>query len=391
MLMFAPNFPSGFCQLVRSILRRDRFWLPLWMLGCLTLATFFAPLLPDMAGSEHDMAILYEAMKNPAMIAICGILYGDSYTYGVMYSQFMLVWSAALVAAMNILFVARHTRRDEEEGRLEMLAALPVGKSANLLAVLVLSLALNLLIALLTGALLAAFAIEGMGTAGSLLFGAALGVCGFSFATLTALLAQLVTSFRATIGLAFAALGASYLLRASGDVSSEALALLSPLGLIERCHLFADDRLWPLLLLLAISLVLAGASLAINAWRDYAAGLIAPRAGRAHAPALLRGPLSLAWRLTRNMILAWILVVFLFAASFGSMFGDMTLFYESNDLYSLMIGSTGVTTGDLMDPVIAMLFLVMSLIATVPVVFTLFRIRTEERRGRLEHFYSGAV
>jgi ABC-2 type transport system permease protein len=381
--------------LIGFILRRDRLWLVLWTLGCLTLATSFAPLLPEMVGDAQSVEVLRETMRNPAMVAICGIAYGDAYTWGVMYSQFMLIWSAVLVAAMNILFVVRHTRTDEEEGRLEALGALPVGRGANLLAVLVVALGFDLAIALVAGAGIAAFGIEGMGVVGSLLFGAAIGACGLFFAAITALFAQLATTSRVTAGLSFAALGAAYLLRATGDVGSDAgselLSLISPLGLIERCHLFVDDRAWPLLALLAAVLVPAGAAFALNARRDSGAGLIAPRAGRAHASALLRGALGLAWCLTRGAAIAWVLVVFVLAASYGSIFGDMASFFESNDLYRLVAGSLEGGTGDLMDPVLSMLALIMSAIAAVPAVFVVLRLKGEERRGRLEHLLSCAV
>jgi ABC-2 type transport system permease protein len=390
-------------RLMAFMLRCDRLWLPLWILACLMLATVFAPMLPSMIGSAQDIAILREAMSNPAMVAMCGIIYGESYTYGVMYAQFMLVFSALLVAAMNILFVVRHTRKDEEEGRLEMLVALPVGKNANLLATLTLSFAGNLLIALISGTIIAAFGVEGMGAFGSLLFGAALGVSGFIFAAITALITQVAASSRATLGIAFALLGATYLLRAVGDVAAgnvsvdagvdaELFALISPFGLIERCHLFVDNHSWPLLVLFAASLVLAALAFILNAWRDSGAGLIAPCAGRAHASALLRGPWSLAWRLVRGTLIAWVLIVFIIAVAYGSVFGDMSLFYESNDLYRLMIGTAGVSgAADLMDPVVALLMLIMAVISAVPVVLVVVRLKSEEKRKRLELFYSGAV
>jgi ABC-2 type transport system permease protein len=363
----------------------------LWTLGCLALACSFAPVLPDMVGDAQDVEILREMMANPAMVAICGISYGDSYTWGVMYSQFILVWSAMLVAAMNILFVVRHTRADEEEGRLEMLVALPIKRGATLFATLVVALGFNLVIALVTGTSIAAFGIEGMGLVGSLLFGAALGVCGLFFAALTTLFAQVAASSRTTVGLSFVALGGAWLLRAAGDVSSEPLALISPLGLIERCYLFVDNQPWPLLVLLVAGCALMAAAFALNAVRDSGAGIMAPRAGHAHASALLRGPLSLAWRLVRGTIAIWVPVVFLLAASYGSIFGDMASFFESNELYRLMAGSLEGGTDDLMDPIISMLALIMSAIAAVPVILVVLRLRTEERRGRLEHLFSTAL
>jgi ABC-2 type transport system permease protein len=55
-----------------------------------------------------------------------------------------------------------------------------------------------------------------------------------------------------------------------------------------------------------------------------------------------------------------------------------------------MIGGMDGGT-DLMDPVIAMLMLIMAAISAVPVALVVFRLKGEEGRGRLEHVYSGAV
>jgi ABC-2 type transport system permease protein len=371
-------------------LRHDRLWLALWAGGLLVLATFFVPMMPDVLGDAASLAGLEEALANPAMVALCGLAYGDGQSYGPLYAQFMLVWCVLAFAVMNIMFVVRHTRRDEEEGRAEMLGALPVGRGANLLAVLVLALVVNALLAVFVGVTIAAFGIESLGMGGSLVFGCALGVSGFLFAGITALFAQLFSTARATTGAALGLLGGAYLLRALGDVSSEAAARLSPLGLVERSEIYVNNYLWPELVLLLVSLAVCALAFVLSARRDSGRGMLPTRSGRAHATAFLAGELGLAWRLSRGMMAAWAVVVFTFGATYGSIFNDLDTFIEGNEVYQAMLGLGG-NMSDIMDPVIATMTLIMAITATVPVVLLALRLKGEEGRGRMEVLLAGSV
>lgn len=77
-------------------------------------------------------------MRNPAVTAMFGHGYGlDNYTFGAIMAHQMLLFTALAVAIMSILTVIRHTRGDEDSGRIEMLRSLPVGRLSNLSATLV--------------------------------------------------------------------------------------------------------------------------------------------------------------------------------------------------------------------------------------------------------------
>jgi ABC-2 type transport system permease protein len=375
---------------MRLILRRDRLWLALWAGGLLVLGTFFAPLIVDVVGDAAAQAALKDALSNPAMVALCGLAYGDEYSYGAMYAQFMLVWAALGFAVMNIMFVVRHTRRDEEEGRDEMVAALPVGRGARLFAALVVACAVDVLLAVLTGTGIALFGVETLDLAGSLVFGCALGANGMVFAGTAALFAQLFSTARSATGASLAVLGAAYLLRAVGDVGSEALARISPLGLVERSEAYVGNHLWPELVLVLAALALCAAAFLLGAQRDSGRGIVPARAGRAHASAFLRGELGLAWRLSRGMALAWAAVVLVFAAAYGSVFNDLDSFVASNSMYQAMLG-VGADKSDLMSPVIATMTLIMSVMATIPVIAVTLRLRAEEGKSRMEQLLAGSV
>jgi ABC-2 type transport system permease protein len=387
MLASIHNWP----RLLLFSLRRDRVWLPLWLLGCVVLATFFMPAMPGMAATEADVAVLREMFTNPAMVAMMGMMYGDTYTYAIMYSQFMLMWSALLVGAMNILLVLRHTRKDEELGRFEMICSMPVGKNANLFATLLAVLLGNLVIGLLTGPVLFAFGVESVTLAGSMLFGVALAAASLVFAGIALVVVQITASSRAALGISMTLLGLSYLLRAAGDISSEPLALVSPLGMIERCYLYVDNNLWPILVLLAEFLVLAVVAFALSTIRDSGVGLLPQRGGRAHASAALGSSLGFAWRMSRGTCIAWCVISFSLGVGYGSVFGDMQEFYETSEMYRTMIDAMGATTGDLMNPVIAMLMIIMTAMSSLPVAMIVLKLKAEENHGRTEQIYSKSV
>jgi ABC-2 type transport system permease protein len=324
------------------------------------------------------------------MIAMCGIAYGDDYTYGGMYAQFMLVWVVLAFAVMNIMFVIRHTRRDEQEGRSEMIGALPVGRSANLFAVIVVSCAVNAALAALTGMVLSLFGVETIDLKGSMLFGFALGANGVFFAGIAALFAQLLKAARSATGASLATLGAAYILRAAGDVSSETAARLSPLGLVERSEIYVHNYIWPELILAVIGLAVCAVAFALSAKRDSGQGMLPTRTGRAHASAFLRGEFGLIWRLSRGMMIAWAAAVFIMAAAYGSVFGDLDSFIEDNSLYQAMLG-IGADKSDIMDPVIATMTLIMTIMAAIPVIAVTLRLRAEEARGRMDQLLAGSV
>jgi ABC-2 type transport system permease protein len=224
-----------------------------------------------------------------------------------------------------------------------------------------------------------------------LLYGAILGVAGFFFAAVAALFAQLSSTARGASGCAFAVLGAAYLLRAVGDVQAEPLALISPLGLIERARVYADNEIFPVAILALASVAIWLIAFGLNAIRDRGMGLFPARRGRTHAPRTLSGPWGLAFRLLRSAMIAWSVVVLTLAASYGSVFGDMTSFYEGNDVFQAVMGISGATPDDLIESIIGTLMMIMSLISAIPAVMAVLRLRSEEKRGRLEQIYGKAV
>src|SRR4029453_19616381 len=74
---------------------------------------------------------------------------------------------------------------------------------------------------------------------------------GLLFACVTAVTVQVTEQNRAALGFAGVLLGASYVLRAIGDVGDGTLSWASPMGWAQAARPYAGERWWTLLLLAA--------------------------------------------------------------------------------------------------------------------------------------------
>jgi ABC-2 type transport system permease protein len=375
--------------LSRLIIRRDRLRIPIWLIG-ICFFTFIVPVsFLGLYGSQQERDAMAETMENPAMVAMVGQADLDNYTVGVMTAHQMLLMTAVVVGLMSILLVARHTRGDEEDGRIELIRSLPVGRLSSLNATLVVYTITNILLAIIVGVGLYALNIESMNLEGSLLYGAALGATGIIFAGVTALFAQLSESSRGTIGYSIAVLLIAYLVRGIGDVSNEALSWISPLGWVTKTAAYGENNWWPIILTLIVSLVLFSLANYLNAIRDLEAGFLPSKPGKKHATAFLQSPIGLALRLQRTGTISWAIGMFVMGASYGSVLGDLDSFFEGNDLMQQMLASEeGFSVTEQFLP---MLMIVMGILATVPSIMAMNKLYGEEKKNRVEHILGRAV
>lgn len=376
--------------LSRFIIRRDRIRLPIWLLSITLITIVTANAFTGLYGSELERLAVAETMRNPAMTAMVGQGYGlDNYTAGAMMSHQMLLFTAIAVAIMSILLVTRHTRADEEEGRIELIRSFPVGRLSNLSATVIVLFSANVLLALLVGFGLFALGIESIDLQGSLLYGAALGATGIFFTAVTALFAQASGNSRGTIGLSFTVLMVAYLIRAIGDVSNEAFSWISPLGWILGTEVYVNNYWWPIFLTVGAAFVLVGMALYLNVIRDLDAGLIPAKPGRKHASRFLKSPIGLPFRLQRTAIIAWAVGMLLLGLSYGSVLGDLETFLESSEMIKEMLQSVEGFT--LTEQYITMLMSVIAMICTVPALMLMLKLKGEEKKIHIEHIISRAI
>ncbi|MFC0418513.1 ABC transporter permease [Cytobacillus solani] len=372
------------------IVRRDRVRIPVWLISLSTLTIIVAASFTDLYKNEGERQAIAETMRNPAMTAMVGQGYGlENYTNGAMMAHQMLLFTAMAVAIMSILLVVRHTRADEEDGRIEIIRALPAGRLANLNSTILVLFGVNVLLALIVGFGLNALGIESMDLEGSLLYGAAIGATGMVFTAITALFAQLSESSRGTIGFSITILLIAYLLRAVGDVSNEALSWLSPLGWILGSEVYVNNYWWPIFLTVGVASILVVLSLYLNAIRDLEAGFVRAKSGRKKASPFLLSPLGLALRLQRTGLIAWAVGTFILGGSYGSVLGDLESFFADNDMMKNLLPP--VEGFSLTEQFLTMLMSVISMICTIPPLMAMLKLKGEESKNRTEHLLSRAV
>ena len=381
---------AGTGALARLALRRDRIMLPAWGYVITALIASNSYSLGRLyPGAAARAALAASGGRNPALVFLYGRLSGDS--LGAVSAWRYGVWAAIFASLMSVFLVVRHTRADEEAGRLELVGSAAVGRLAALTAALLVAVTATVALAVL---LLVALVFLGLPAAGSAAFALAITTCSLAFAGVAALAAQLAAGARPARGIAIGVLGAAYLLRAVGDAAGPGgpswLTWLSPLGWTEFLRPYAGDR-WPLLALpLALSAAAVAGAYALAVLRDHGAGILPDRPGRPAAPPWLRGPVGLAWRLQRGTLFGWAAgFAFTFAASgaaakgIGSLLGGST---QLRNAFTRLGGQAGIT-----DAYLAAIMSLAGLAAAAYATSAVLRLRAEETGDRAEPLLAAAT
>ncbi len=374
---------AGTGELARLAFRRDRIGLPagVYVITALVAGTAytFRKLYPTAAGRA---ALAATGGSNPALRFLYGRIDGSS--LGSLTTWRYGVWAGLFAALMAIFVVIRHTRTDEEAGRLELVGSAAVGRQAALAAGLLAGAAASIAVAAL---LCLALPFVHLPAAGSAALGLSIGCCGLAFTGIAGVAAQLTSSARAARGIALGVLGVAFVLRGVGDSAGPAgpswLSWASPLAWIQLSRPFAGERWWVLAFPLAVFAAGVALAFAFAARRDLDAGLLPDRPGRPAASPLLRGPFGLAWRLQRGALLGWAVgYAFTFAACGAAAKGIGQLLGTSSALEREIarLGGQSVITNAYLSAIMGLA----GLVAAAYAVSVILRLRTEETGDRAE-------
>ncbi|MEU4624847.1 hypothetical protein AB0G04_33355 [Actinoplanes sp. NPDC023801] len=240
---------------------------------------------------------------------------------------------AVLLGAWAILATNGITRGEEDAGRWDVLLAgritLRTAVARHVMIVMAVASAAG---SGVSAVLLAA----GTAPAGALIHGAGIGVLGMYFAAVAGLAAQVFPARPTATGAAVAVLGVGLLTRMIGDGVTDLswLRWLSPFGLLALSSPYHQDRILPLLVLLAATLLVATAMLAAAGRRDVRGGLVAASPSRPPRLRLLGSVEMFALRRLLRPLSGW-------ALGIGA--------------YYLLIGMTAVSVTDFLagDPALA--------------------------------------
>jgi ABC-2 type transport system permease protein len=376
---------AGARTLIRFAARRERVRVPVYLFLMAATVASTVGQSESLYATQAERADYARTVEgNPGLIALVGRAY-DLMTPGGDTAWQLGGIGAITAGLMSMFILGRHTRGEEQTGRSELVRASAVGRRAPIAAGLFVVVVVNVMLAVVVAlSMLAA----GEPAAGSWALGASLGGAGLFFAGVAAVALQVNQSTGGAYGLVGAVLGGSYLLRAAGDVGDGTLSWLSPVGWAQAMRPFADERWWPLLLLLAGAGILTAAALALLERRDDGAGLVAPRPGPARASGALVLPVGLAARLLRGALIGWAVGLFLAGVSVGLVGQDVEgLLGDSGEVDKLY----GQTTGSLADNYLAVSLSSMALIGTAFALQAMLRMRAEETGGRAESLLATAL
>jgi ABC-2 type transport system permease protein len=387
-MRLAPRGTEGTCSLLRLALRRDRILVPAWTLVLALAAVASAQAVNGLYSTLDSRVEAADAVNaSAALVAMFGRIY-DPASLGAIAMVKMTAFGGAGVAMIAGMITVRHSRTEEETGRLELLGGAVVGRRAALSAALGIAAITSVLIGAVTALGLVA---SGLPASGSLAFGAAWAGAGLAFAGVGAVAAQLARTSRGATGLTVGVLGLAYVMRGIGDTSAQLswLSWLTPLGWVHSVRAFAGNR-WPVLApLVGFAGVMALVADAIAARRDLGAGVLADRPGPARAQGWLSSTVGLAWRLERGALIAWVIAFAILGLVVGGVAGDVGSFLNTSSGQDVLRRLGGEKS--LVDAYLAAELGILGVVIAAYGVHAALRLRTEEDSRRAEEVLATGV
>ena len=373
-----------------QFLKRDWKKNILWILGIGIFAAGFVPAFKEI-GMGQGLAGMYETMQNPAMISMVGptpITNSIEYTLGALYANEMLLFCGMLAMIISALHVISHTRKEEDLALGELVRSFRVGRQANSIAIIIETLLINILLGLIIGGVMVSFGVDSITANGAFLFGASIALAGIIGAVLALVIAQIMPTSSGTTSTTLSSIGLLYILRAGSDVSNINLSMLNPLGWTYLSFPFTKNNWLPLIYGCIFCIVMVIIAFVLEGNRDMGGGYLPEKEGRSNAKKSLLSVHGLLFKRNKGTILAWLITFIILGAAYGSIYGDMQVFLESNELMKQMFASTNISIESSFTSTI--MLIMVGLVAILPIVI-INKLFNEEARLHLSQIYSTKV
>lgn len=383
---------AGVGAFVKLILRRDRVKLPVLVASFSLILLAMIPMLREVYGEQTELDTLFVAFgTNPAGLFLTGPM--NAPTFGGLMSIETLLWWGLAIALINTTFIVRHTRQNEEMGSQELLLSGRTHRSSGLVAALAVAFVMNFGITLVVGL---GFSVmePSWGVESAWVYAVAMGLFGFVWAGVAAVVVQLLESARSANSALVGLVGVAFVVRGVGDFLGRVVehglhepvwvSFLSPFGWLQATRPLVQPDWQPLLWSAGFAVVVITLAFWLLQKRDVAAGILPTRRGKARASRLLASSHGLTFYLQKNVFVGWLLGVLTMTVTIGVLVPQMSHVYDSSPDTRRIIESIG-GSGALVPSFLSAMLLIVALMVFAYAVQAVGRLRSEESQGHLEN------
>jgi polyether ionophore transport system permease protein len=332
----------------------------------------------------HDYA---DSVSGGALYALNGRFEGIDTLGGVIQDEFGFIGSFLLPFA-GLALMAKATRGEEEEGRLELLLARPLDRRAPTVGAFAVTTGTIVAATILMGAGIMLFAPD-VPTWRGFLYAISLGALAYCFAGIAAVAAQLVRHTRGVYAVGFVLLLVSYLLRGIGDTTDIWITWLSPLGWTEKVGAFGPARWWVLAIPIAVGTVGVVVATVLAGRRDLGDSTLQfGVGGPPTAGPRMRRPVGTAIRVQRPAMIGWTLGAVAFMGMLGGLAQQAVSAIADN---KSLADALNTSTGNLADGFYAMGLVYLALIVIGYIAAAFAAVRREESSNRIEPVVGASV
>lgn len=379
---------TGTIPLLRASLKHEGRNFAPWIGIATALSASSVLVYPWIFPDQQDRAGLAAAVGgNPALGLIFGPAFDLSTTDG--FNSWRSLALAGFLAALGAIFtVVNATRGQEDSGQAELLASGVMGRAARLFTgvglALIGSLAIGLVAGVVTG-------LCGGDWQSSLLLGATFTASGWMFAAVAAITAQLGGDARTANSMAVGVLGVLFVLRGFAySIDADRWVIwANPLGWMTETRPATGDHWWPLLYALAFAVVALVVAFALQARRDFGQGAISPRPGPARGR--VRSTWRLALRVNTGPILTWAAAFAVLGVVFGYFATSIQDILGQDSAVAGILAAGATTHEALISAFVVTILSLVGIVAAIPGVQTMLKVRSEEMAERVEPLIAGAI
>lgn len=355
----------------------------------ITLLLVFLPFLFAYAAAASNMAVLQTPEQLSTYIAenqgnlLQGAIAANTIAAVTIWR--IRLATAIIMSILSVVLIINNTRKDEEQGRLELLRAGAVGTEAPLTSALIKVFCANLL-----GGLLMAigFIAAGFPAVGSLVAGIATTLCVCCFVAIAAIGAQAAPNARLARGLSFGAIAFFFVFQIIANAAGkEGLLLWTPFGWCAYARPFAEENFLLFAFAVPVIALLVVIAYILSDRRDMGASLLRERNGRVYARKRFKSPLALAWRQQRGILFVWVAAYAIMGLIMASLIPSINRMFEGTAFLpelSAVLGGAG-------RAFLAILAYIMTQVLTAYVIMVILRMREEEAMTRTELVLSSAA